>query len=73
MFWAFILRDLVYYAVGIITAFKLRDNRAFRRCLCPVTVFLKPMSCFSLLRVKCGGAKCVHCGRRQAVCPAGMD
>lgn len=73
MFWAFIVGNLAYYAAGIALAFRLRDNRAFCKYLCPVTVFLKPMSYFSLIRVKRDESKCVHCGRCQAVCPMGVD
>ena len=73
MFWAFLLGNLAYYAAGIALALKLRDNRAFCKYLCPVTVFLKPMSYFSLIRVKCDETKCVHCGRCRAVCPMGVD
>ena len=73
MFWAFIVGNLAYYAIGIALALKLRDNRAFCKYLCPVTVFLKPMSYFSLIRVKRDESKCVHCGRCQAVCPMGVD
>lgn len=73
MFWAFIVGNLAYYAAGIALALKLRDNRAFCKYLCPVTVFLKPMSYFSLIRVKCDETKCVHCGRCKAVCPMGVD
>lgn len=50
MFWAFITGNLLYYALGIGLAFLFQDNRAFCKYLCPVTVFLKPMSYFSLLR-----------------------
>lgn len=41
-----------YYAAGIALAFGLKNNRAFSKYVCPVTVFLKPMPCFFLLRVK---------------------
>ena len=51
MFWAFIIGNVLYYAVGIILAFIFKDNRAFCKYVCPITVFLKPMSYFSLLRI----------------------
>lgn len=44
MFWAFIIGNLLYYTVGIYLAFLFKDNRAFCKCICPLTVFLKPMS-----------------------------
>ena len=72
-FWAFIIGNVVYYAVGIILAFALKDNRAFCKYLCPITVFLKPMSYFSLFRVKCDKEKCVSCGKCKRVCPMNVD
>ncbi len=49
----FLVGNTFYYIVGIVLAFVFKDNRAFCKYLCPVTVFLKPMSYFSLLRVHC--------------------
>lgn len=37
------------------------------------TVFLKPMSYFSLLRVKCDKERCVSCGKCKRVCPMNVD
>ncbi|MGM9632077.1 MAG: 4Fe-4S binding protein [Eubacteriales bacterium] len=73
MFRAFIVGNLLYYAVGIILAFAFKDNRAFCKYICPVTVFLKPMSYFSLLRIKCDKSKCVSCGKCKKVCPMEVD
>ncbi len=73
MFWAFIAGNLLYYAVGIILAFVFRDNRAFCKYICPVTVFLKPMSYFALWRVKCDKSKCINCGKCKKVCPMDID
>ena len=53
MFWLFLAGNTLYYLVGIVFAFLFQDNRAFCKYLCPITVFLKPMSYFSLLRVHC--------------------
>ena len=66
---AFIVGNILYFAAGIILAFMFRDNRAFCKYICPITVFLKPMSYFSLLRVKTNDAKCVKCGKCEQVCP----
>ena len=52
MFWAFIIGNILYYTVGIILAFAFKDNRAFCKYICPITVFMKPMSYFSLLRIE---------------------
>lgn len=73
MFWAFIVGNILYYAVGIALAVAFKDNRAFCKYICPVTVFLKPMSYFSLLRVQCDREKCVSCGKCRAVCPMDVD
>ena len=73
MFLAFIAGNIVYYAAGIILAYVFKDNRAFCKYICPVTVFLKPMSYFSLIRVKCRKDKCVSCGKCKSVCPMNVD
>ena len=73
MFRAFIIGNILYYAVGIVLAFVLKDNRAFCKYICPITVFLKPMSYFSLMRVKCNKEKCISCGKCRRVCPMDVD
>lgn len=73
MFWSFLIGNLLYYAVGIALAFILKDNRAFCKYICPITVFLKPMSYFSLTRVKCDKSKCISCGKCRRVCPMDVD
>ena len=73
MFRAFLIGNVAYYGAGIALAFAFRDNRAFCKYLCPITVFLKPMSYFSLLRVKCDRSKCVSCGKCRRACPMDVD
>ncbi len=73
MFWTFLVGNVVYYAIGIILAIAFKDNRAFCKYICPITVFLKPMSYFSLLRVKCDKEKCISCGKCKQVCPMDVD
>lgn len=73
MWYSFIIGNILYYISGIALAFIFKDNRAFCKYLCPVTVFLKPASYFSLLRVKCDTAKCVSCGKCRSVCPMNVD
>lgn len=46
MFWLFLAGNALYYISGIALAFIFKDNRAFCKYLCPITVFLKPMSYF---------------------------
>ena len=73
MFWLFLAGNALYYIAGIALAFAFKDNRAFCKYLCPITVFLKPMSYFSLLRVHCDESKCVHCGKCRRVCPMNVE
>ena len=73
MFWAFLLGNLAYYLVGIALAFLFKDNRAFCKYICPVTVFLKPASYFSLVRIRCDENKCISCGKCKKVCPMDVE
>ncbi len=73
MFRLFIGGNLLYYAVGIILAVVFRDNRAFCKYICPVTVFLKPMSYYSMLRVHCDESKCIQCGKCLKACPMDVE
>lgn len=73
MFWSFLIGNILYYAVGIILAFAFKDNRAFCKYICPITVFLKPMSYFSLVRIKCDEEKCISCGKCKRICPMEVD
>lgn len=73
MFWSFLIGNLLYYGVGVVLAFYCRDNRAFCKYICPVTVFLKPASYFALLRVKWDAGRCTHCGVCKRVCPMDVD
>lgn len=73
MFWSFLTGNVIYYITGIVLAFKLKDNRAFCKYICPITIFLKPMSYFSLIRIKCDTNKCISCGKCKKVCPMDVD
>ncbi len=73
MLWSFIIGNLLYYVVGITLALILKDNRAFCKYICPITIFLKPASYFSLLRVKNEKDKCIACGKCKKVCPMDVD
>lgn len=73
MFWSFLAGNVIYYTVGIVLACVFKDNRAFCKYICPVTVFLKPMSYFSLMRITCDESKCLSCGKCKKVCPMNVD
>jgi len=73
MFYAFIGGNVAYYATGIALAFALRDNRAFCKYVCPITVFLKVGASRSLMRIKVDEDICVHCGKCTAVCPMDVE
>lgn len=73
IFWVFVFGNVFYYLVGIALACAFKDNRAFCKYICPIAVFMKPMSYFSLLRIKCDKDKCVSCGKCRKVCPMDVD
>ena len=72
-FWWLLIGNLMYYLSGIILAFWLKDNRAFCKYLCPVTVFLRFTSRFSVLRIRGNAARCAHCATCSQSCPMGID
>ncbi|HHT97605.1 MAG TPA: 4Fe-4S dicluster domain-containing protein [Clostridiales bacterium] len=73
MLWSFILGNLIYYSIGVYLAYNFFDNRSFCKYICPVTVFLKPASYFSLIRVKNDLSKCIGCNKCKKVCPMDVD
>lgn len=73
MFWAFIIGNVIYYITGISLAFIFKDNRAFCKYICPITIFLKPASYFSLIRVKRDKDNCINCKKCIKSCPMNVD
>jgi ferredoxin-type protein NapH len=73
MFWSFILGNVIYYIVGIVLAYAMKDNRAFCKYICPITVFLKPASYYSLTRVTVDLDKCITCNKCKKICPMNVD
>lgn len=65
----FLIGNLLYYAVGIVLAYTLKDNRAFCKYVCPVSVPLKVTSRFSLLKIGGTGKECNDCGACVKMCP----
>lgn len=73
MWWSFIVGNAIYYVVGVTLAYVCKDNRAFCKYICPITVFLKPMSYFSLFRINVDEAKCISCGKCEKICPMDVE
>ena len=73
MFYSFIIGNVLYYITGICLAFAFRDNRAFCKYICPITIFLKPMSYFARIRITVDKEKCISCGKCKQLCPMNVD
>jgi polyferredoxin len=65
----FIIGNLLYYAVGITLAYALKDNRAFCKYVCPVSVPLKLSSRFSVIKIGKSTGQCNDCGACEKMCP----
>jgi ferredoxin len=65
----FIVGNLLYYAVGIVLAYTLKDNRAFCKYVCPVSVPLKITSRFSVIKIGQGSGQCNDCDACEKLCP----
>jgi polyferredoxin len=65
----FIIGNLLYYAVGIVLAYLLKDNRAFCKYVCPVSVPLKITSRFSIIKIGQGAGVCNDCDACEKMCP----
>jgi ferredoxin-type protein NapH len=65
----FITGNILYYSIGIGLAYFLKDNRAFCKYICPVSVPLKVTSRFSLLKIGCTYQECNDCSACIKMCP----
>jgi polyferredoxin len=65
----FIVGNLLYYAIGITLAYTLKDNRAFCKYVCPVSVPLKLTSRFLIIKIGQGAGQCNDCGSCEKMCP----
>lgn len=59
----------IYYALGIVLALALKDNRAFCKYVCPISVPLKAVSRYSGLKVTGTAAECGECIACVEMCP----
>jgi polyferredoxin len=65
----YVTGNLLYYAIGIGLAYALKDNRAFCKYLCPITVPLKITTRFALLKIGGEAEKCNDCRACVKTCP----
>ncbi len=69
----FAIGNALYYGLGIALAIRFKDNRAFCKYLCPVTVFLRTGARVALARIRGDSQACTSCGRCAETCPMGID
>ncbi|MHA1474307.1 MAG: 4Fe-4S binding protein [Promethearchaeota archaeon] len=67
--WWFLIGNAFYYTSGIILAYILKDNRAFCKYLCPISVFMKVTARASIIKMKIDTDKCTECGACERGCP----
>ena len=65
----FMIGNALYFAVGIGLAYGLKDNRAFCKYVCPITLFLKATSRLALIKIDTRRDDCTECGKCDRVCP----
>jgi polyferredoxin len=65
----FVAGNALYYLVGVVLALALKDNRAFCKYACPITVPLKLSSRFALLKIKGDPRRCCEQRVCEKICP----
>jgi len=65
----YVAGNAFYYLAGIGLAYALKDNRAFCKYLCPVSLPLKLTSRFSLLKIAGRSDRCTSCRACEKMCP----
>ncbi len=74
LFW-FLVGNLVYWLVGVILDIRLKDNRAFCKYVCPISLILKQTSRPALLKVSGDASSCLSCKSQACttLCPMDID
>ncbi len=67
-FYWFAVGNILYYLTGIILVIVLKDNRAFCKYLCPVSIIMKVSNSLALLKIKGDKKKCNNCGICSKAC-----
>ena len=62
-FYWFLVGNGLYYLIGLVMTIAMKDNRAFCKYLCPVSLLLKFSNLFSVLRIKGDKEKCTNCSQ----------
>jgi ferredoxin-type protein NapH len=68
LYWL-LIGNTLYFGVGIILAYVLKDNRAFCKYICPIPVFQKLSSRFSLIKIAGDAELCNDCDACVKMCP----
>jgi ferredoxin-type protein NapH len=64
-----LIGNAVYFIIGFTLAWFFKDNRAFCKYICPITVILKNTARFSLFKLSVNQDKCIKCGACEKTCP----
>lgn len=72
LYW-FLGGNLLYWIGGAALCVAMKDNRAFCKYACPVTVFLKLSNMIALSRIKGDAKDCTNCGSCAKACPMSID
>jgi polyferredoxin len=68
LYWL-VVGNVLYYAVGIVLAYGLQDNRAFCKYVCPIPTLQKITSRFTLAKIVGDAEKCTDCKACNKMCP----
>jgi ferredoxin-type protein NapH len=69
----FVVGNLLYWGFGVVLAIVLRDNRAFCKYACPVSVVLKLAARPSLLKISGDAKACLECQSKACTTLCPMD